>query len=46
MFGGVLLMKEWARIGTPGRVAAERFKSEALAGARRQAERKKGKGYS
>lgn len=47
LFGGVLLMKAWGRIGTRGRVIAEHFESEALAASalRRQAERKKRRGY-
>jgi predicted DNA-binding WGR domain protein len=31
LFGGVLLMKEWGRIGARGRIMAERYDSEALA---------------
>ena len=30
LFGGVLLMKEWGRIGARGRIMAERYDSEAL----------------
>jgi len=31
LFGGVLLVKEWGRIGAQGRMVAERYDSEALA---------------
>jgi predicted DNA-binding WGR domain protein len=31
LFGGVLLMKEWGRIGAQGRVVAEHFEDMALA---------------
>ena len=42
LFGGVLLMKEWGRIGAHGRMVAERYDTEALAldALQRQAERK------
>ena len=45
--GGVLLMKQWGRIGTQGRVVAERYNDEApaLAALQRQAERKRRRGY-
>jgi predicted DNA-binding WGR domain protein len=45
--GGVLLMKEWGRIGARGRMVAERYDSEALAAdaMQRQAERKRQRGY-
>lgn len=48
LFGGALLMKEWGRIGTRGRITAERFDSEALAAAAllRQADHKRRRGYS
>jgi predicted DNA-binding WGR domain protein len=48
LFGGVLLMKEWGRIGARGRVAAERFESEAfaLAALQQQSNRKKRRGYA
>ncbi len=47
LFGGVLLVKEWGRIGAQGRTVAERYDDEALAAdaLQRQAERKKRKGY-
>jgi predicted DNA-binding WGR domain protein len=48
LFGGVLLMKEWGRIGARGRVVAERYDTEALAAValQRQAERKRQRGYT
>jgi predicted DNA-binding WGR domain protein len=48
LFGGVLLVKEWGRIGAHGRTVAERFDSEPLAAdaLQRQAERKKRRGYT
>ena len=48
LFGGVLLRKEWGRIGARGRVMADRHDTEALAAAalQRHAERKKRKGYA
>jgi predicted DNA-binding WGR domain protein len=48
LFGGVLLMKEWGRIGTRGRIMAERYDSEALAAdaLQRQAARKRRRGYA
>jgi predicted DNA-binding WGR domain protein len=47
LFGGVLLVKEWGRIGAHGRMVAERYDTEALAvGAlQQQAERKRWRGY-
>jgi len=47
LFGGVLLVKEWGRIGAHGRIVAERYGSEALAtdALRRQVERKRRRGY-
>ena len=33
LFGGVLLMKEWGRIGQRGRIVAEPYDSEVLAAA-------------
>jgi len=43
LFGGVLLVKEWGRIGAHGRMVAESHDSEALAAValQRQAERKR-----
>jgi predicted DNA-binding WGR domain protein len=48
LFGGVLLLKEWGRIGAHGRTKAERYDDQALAAAamQRQAERKRRRGYS
>jgi predicted DNA-binding WGR domain protein len=48
LFGGVLLMKEWRRIGARGRIMAERYDSEALAAdaLQRQAARKRRRGYA
>jgi predicted DNA-binding WGR domain protein len=31
LFGGVLLLKSWGRIGARGRVVAERYENESLA---------------
>jgi predicted DNA-binding WGR domain protein len=47
LFGGVLLMKEWGRIGARGRIIAEHYDTEALAAGalQRQAERKRRRGY-
>ncbi len=47
LFGGVLLLKAWGRMGTRGRVTAERHDSEApaLAALQKQAERKRRRGY-
>ena len=48
LFGGVLLLKEWGRIGAHGRMVAESYDSEALAAdaLQRHANRKRRKGYS
>lgn len=48
LFGGVLLMKEWGRIGAQGRMIAERYDNEApaLDALQRQAERKRRRGYA
>ena len=48
LFGGVLLMKEWGRVGARGRIMAERYDSEALAAdaLQRQAARKRRRGYA
>lgn len=48
LFGSALLMKEWGRIGTRGRVVAERYDNAALAAVamRRQADCKRKRGYS
>jgi predicted DNA-binding WGR domain protein len=41
LFGGVLLVKEWGRIGARGRTVAERYDSEALCRRRLAARRVK-----
>jgi predicted DNA-binding WGR domain protein len=48
LFGGVLLVKEWGRIGTHGRTTMESFESEALAAyaMHRQNERQRRRGYA
>ena len=48
LFSGVLLVKEWGRIGARGRIVAENYDSEALAAAalQGQAERKRRRGYT
>ena len=48
LFGGVLLVKEWGRIGAEGRIVAEPYESEALAAdaLQRHADRKRRRGYS
>jgi predicted DNA-binding WGR domain protein len=47
LFGTIMLMKHWGRLGTGGRVAGEPYASVALALAalQRQAERKRRRGY-
>jgi predicted DNA-binding WGR domain protein len=47
LFGAILLMRQWGRIGTYGRVAAEVYASMAIAIAALecQAERKRRRGY-
>lgn len=47
LFGGFLLMKQWGRIGTRGRVVAERHDSRAVAihALHELAKRKKRRGY-
>jgi predicted DNA-binding WGR domain protein len=47
LFGGVLLVKGWGRIGARGRIMAERYDSEDLAATamQRQAECKRRQGY-
>lgn len=46
LFGGFLLLKHWGRIGTRGRIRAERYENEALAAEalQRQAARKSRRG--
>ncbi len=48
LFGGVLLIKAWGRIGARGRVMAERFESEApaLAALQKRVDRKRRRGYA
>jgi predicted DNA-binding WGR domain protein len=48
LFGGVLLVKQWGRIGTAGRIVDESYDSEARAAEamQRQAERKRRRGYA
>ena len=47
LFGGVLLVKEWGRIGARGRIVDESYGSEALAAGAmlKYAERKRRRGY-
>jgi predicted DNA-binding WGR domain protein len=47
LFGGVLLVRQWGRIGARGRIVAERFESAALAAdaLERQSDRKRRRGY-
>jgi predicted DNA-binding WGR domain protein len=47
LFGRVLLMKQWGRVGTHGRMVAESYESEDLAAValQQQAERKRRRGY-
>jgi predicted DNA-binding WGR domain protein len=48
LFGGVLLVKEWGRVGTQGRMVAGSYDNEALAAAalQRHAESKRRKMFS
>ena len=48
LFGGVLLVKEWGRIGARGRMVAESYDSAALAAhaLQRHADRKRRRGYA
>jgi predicted DNA-binding WGR domain protein len=47
LFGAIMLIRQWGRIGTGGRIAGEPFASDALALAalQRQAARKRRRGY-
>jgi predicted DNA-binding WGR domain protein len=47
LFGSIVLVKEWGRIGARGRMVGEMHATEALAMAalQRQAERKRRRGY-
>ena len=48
LFGGVLLVKQWGRIGTSGRIVDESYSDEALAAdaMQKQADRKRRRGYA
>ena len=48
LFGGVLLVKHWGRIGTGGRIVDQSYNSEASAAEamQLQAERKRRRGYT
>ena len=48
LFGGVLLVKQWGRIGTSGRIVDESYNDEALAAdaLQKQADRKRRRGYA
>jgi predicted DNA-binding WGR domain protein len=47
LFGAIMLMRQWGRISTGGRIAGEPYASVALgcSALRRQAERKRRRGY-
>jgi predicted DNA-binding WGR domain protein len=47
LFGAIMLIKQWGRIGTGGRIAGEPYASVTLAcsALQRQAERKRRRGY-
>jgi predicted DNA-binding WGR domain protein len=47
LFGGVLLVRQWGRIGARGRIVAERFESMALAAdaLEKHAQQKTRRGY-
>jgi predicted DNA-binding WGR domain protein len=47
LFGGVLLVKQWGRIGARGRIVDESYQTEAIAAdaLQKQAERKRRRGY-
>ena len=47
LFGAIMLMKQWGRIGTGGRIVGEPYPSVDLAcsALQRQAERKRRRGY-
>ena len=47
LFGAIMLMKQWGRLGTGGRIAGEPYASLALAvnALERQAARKRRRGY-
>jgi predicted DNA-binding WGR domain protein len=48
LFGRVMLLKQWGRVGTQGHMQAESFDNEelALAALQRQAEPKRRRGYA
>jgi predicted DNA-binding WGR domain protein len=48
LFGGVLLVKQWGRIGARGRLVDESYDNEALAtdAMQKQAARKRQRGYA
>ncbi len=48
LFGGVLLVKQWGRIGARGRIVDESYENEALATSamQKQADRKRRRGYA
>jgi predicted DNA-binding WGR domain protein len=48
LFGRILLMKQWGRVGTQGHMMAESYESEDLAivALQRQAESKRRRGYA
>ena len=47
LFGAIMLMRQWGRLGTGGRIAGEPYASVALAvtALERQAKRKRRRGY-
>jgi predicted DNA-binding WGR domain protein len=47
LFGGILLVRQWGRIGTHGRIAQEMFSTEAqaIAALREYADSKRQRGY-
>lgn len=47
LFGAVIMVREWGRIGRPGRIALASFSAyaEAVDAMRRQASRKERRGY-
>jgi len=48
LFGGVLLVRQWGRIGARGRILDESYATETLAedALRKQAEKKRRRGYA
>lgn len=47
LFGGVLLVRQWGRIGTRGRIVDDSYESEAIAAdaMQKHADRKRRRGY-